>query len=1093
MLVLAVLVSWFGTSALLANVTISSASGAGVPGGTVTVDITMTAATGDSPASLQWTTSVSAGDITGMTFAAGAASTAAGKSVSCGSGTTTVTCLVFGINQTVIGNGVVATVTLNISPSTLSTSTPLTLSQGAASNVSGASIPTTTVGSTIAIAQPPRPSSVSCNPSTVTTPGSSNCTVTLNQTSGAGGTAVGLSSNNANLTVPVSVTVAAGFISANFTANAAQVSSTQSATITASANGGVAQTSPALTLNPPANQSITVTSNPAGLQIIVDGTTYTSPQTFQWVAGSSHSIGVNSPQTSTGVRRTYTSWSDGGAQTHNITTPSTAATYTANFQTSYLLTTAVSPSGSGSVQVSPSSGDGYYVSGTSITLTPSPATGYQFSSWTGSPGSSTASPLVFSITAPQTITANFANGNQSITVTTNPVGLQIIVDGTTYTSPQTFQWAPNSSHSIGVNSPQTSSGVRHTYTSWSDGGAQTHNITTPSTAATYTANFQISYLLTTAVSPAGTGSVQVSPSSGDGYYAPGTWVSLTPVPATGYRFSNWTGTVGSSTASPLTFSMNAAHSITGNFVVDTPGTQSITVTTNPAGLQIVVDGVTQISPQTFQWSPGSSHSIGVNSPQTSAGVRNTFTSWSDGGAQTHNITTPSSATTYTASFQTSYLLSTGVSPAGTGTVQASPPSGDGYYASGTTVQLTPVPATGFQFSNWTGDLGNSTASPLVFPMTAPRSVTGNFTSATSSCTPALSRNTFATSPDGDLLRLDVTVGQGCNWNTVNSESWITVLEGFSGSGSGRVRFSVAANPTSQIRTGIITVGGVPVTIHQANSGCTGPFSVTPTTLQFGGGGGELGSAVNSLSTCLWPVATAPGWLTVREGTGAGSGGGIKTLQAPSNTSGLPRAGSFTVAGMTVTMLQEAMGSTVFFSDVPAGHPQANYIALLRLNNVTSGCSATEYCPDATTTRGQMAAFIIRSLMKGDVFPYPPAPYFSDVPPSHPFFPHIQKMRELGITNGCSATEYCPDAFVTRGQMSVFLVRARLGISSEAGLPYPGTPFFGDVAPSHPFYVNIQKLRQMGITVGCTVSEYCPDQPTTRAQMAAFLIRAFFTP
>jgi len=140
----------------------------------------------------------------------------------------------------------------------------------------------------------------------------------------------------------------------------------------------------------------------------------------------------------------------------------------------------------------------------------------------------------------------------------------------------------------------------------------------------------------------------------------------------------------------------------------------------------------------------------------------------------------------------------------------------------------------------------------------------------------------------------------------------------------------------------------------------------------------------------------------------------------------------------------------------------------------------------------MAAFIIRAL-RGENFSYPPNPYFSDVPTTHPFFRYVQKMRELGITNGCSATEYCPDAPVTRGQMSVFLVRARLGVSSEAGIMFPASPYFNDVAGGHPFFVYIQKLRQMGITVGCTVSEYCPDQATTRAQMAAFLIRAFFTP
>jgi hypothetical protein len=50
---------------------------------------------------------------------------------------------------------------------------------------------------------------------------------------------------------------------------------------------------------------------------------------------------------------------------------------------------------------------------------------------------------------------------------------------------------------------------------------------------------------------------------------------------------------------------------------------------------------------------GIQRSLGVVSPQTSGGTTYTFTSWSDSGAATHNISTPASNTTYTASYQSS--------------------------------------------------------------------------------------------------------------------------------------------------------------------------------------------------------------------------------------------------------------------------------------------------------------------------------------------------------------------------------------------------------------------------------------------------------
>lgn len=59
------------------------------------------------------------------------------------------------------------------------------------------------------------------------------------------------------------------------------------------------------------------------------------------------------------------------------------------------------------------------------------------------------------------------------------------------------------------------------------------------------------------------------------------------------------------------------------------------------------------------------------------------------------------------------------------------------------------------------------------------------------------------------------------------------------------------------------------------------------------------------------------------------------------------------------------------------------------------------------------------------YTYPSAPYFTDVPPSNPFFPFIQKLAQSGITGGCAPNLYCPDQILTRGQMSVFIVTGLL--------------------------------------------------------------------
>lgn len=49
--------------------------------------------------------------------------------------------------------------------------------------------------------------------------------------------------------------------------------------------------------------------------------------------------------------------------------------------------------------------------------------------------------------------------------------------------------------------------------------------------------------------------------------------------------------------------------------------------------------------------------------------------------------------------------------------------------------------------------------------------------------------------------------------------------------------------------------------------------------------------------------------------------------------------------------------------------------------------------------------------------------FTDVPNSNTFHASITKVKLAGITSGCSATRFCPNDNVTRGQMAAFLARS----------------------------------------------------------------------
>jgi hypothetical protein len=239
--------------------------------------------------------------------------------------------------------------------------------------------------------------------------------------------------------------------------------------------------------------------------------------------------------------------------------------------------------------------------------------------------------------------------------------------------------------------------------------------------------------------------------------------------------------------------------------------------------------------------------------------------------------------------------------------------------------------------------------------------------------------------------------------------------------------------------------------------------------------------------CAWTASSDSNWLLVASG-GIGTGNGTVNLQVLANATNTVRTGKVRVAGVAFTITQRRTSQV--FNDIPVAHAFFDAINLLLQKQITSGCLASplEYCDSTGITRGQMAKLVIRSLL-GDSFAFPAAPSFTDVAIGHEFFKYIQKMKELGITSGCKATEYCPDAPVTRGQMAAFLMRAKFGAATA--FPYPATAYFRDSGGLHPFYSYIQKMRELGVTNGCTATDYCPEAQVTRGQMAVFLMRGLF--
>ena len=220
---------------------------------------------------------------------------------------------------------------------------------------------------------------------------------------------------------------------------------------------------------------VTVSSAPPGRSLTVDGSSRAAPCVFQWTPGSSHTIATTSPQAGgTGTQYVFANWSDGGALSHSITVPASAATYTASFTTQYYLTTSASPASGGTIN--PASG--WYNSNAVVSVSATPAS----SSWTftGFSGalSGTATPQNLTMNAPATVTASFVD--PIISVNTSPVGLLFNVDGAAYRNGFNQVWAINSSHTLSVPSAQEflndPSHTIYVFSSWTASNGQSSRL-----------------------------------------------------------------------------------------------------------------------------------------------------------------------------------------------------------------------------------------------------------------------------------------------------------------------------------------------------------------------------------------------------------------------------------------------------------------------------------------------------------------------------------------------------------------------------------------------------------------------------------------
>ena len=291
--------------------------------------------------------------------------------------------------------------------------------------------------------------------------------------------------------------------------------------------------------------------------------------------------------------------------------------------------------------------------------------------------------------------------------------------------------------------------------------------------------------------------------------------------------------------------------------------------------------------------------VGIMDPSLSAGVRKTMTSndlqmLETIGYQVTGLTPPACTSSLSAS--SASIPTSG----GNGTVDVT---------SSCTWNATTDSAWITITSGSTGS-GNGTVGFLVQPHTGATYRAGSitiagqpFTVIQNACSYTLSYSTtsFPATAASDSVTVTAS-GTTCLWTAVSNSSWITINSGSSGTGSGIVNYSLAANTSTTARSGSMTIAGQTFTITQAGQPIVCSYSVGSFNTALSSGSGSVNITVTTTSTCAWSAVENVSWLSFSN-ISTITGTNTVRLSYASNTSTSSRSTVVTIAGKNYTITQ----------------------------------------------------------------------------------------------------------------------------------------------------------------------------------------------
>jgi len=401
------------------------------------------------------------------------------------------------------------------------------------------------------------------------------------------------------------------------------------------------------------------------------------------------------------------------------------------------------------------------------------------------------------------------------------------------------------------------------------------------------------YTIATSSAPAGGGGT-----SGGGAVSCGSDVTVTATPSACYSFFDWTENGTEVSTSPsYAFTAVTNRTLVANF---TPGL-GVVITTDSSPVD---GGIT---------SGGGSVTCGSSVTVSAVANENySFVNWTVGGV----VVSTSPDYTFTATgdrtLVANFLCSSSILPT---SVSYDANGGDGTVSVADALNCV---WTASSSANWitilSGASGSAggTVSYAVASNASIRARTGTMTIAghtftvnqagAPNCLFALNRASVTLAAKGGSKTVKVeSFGLPCDWTAVSNDPFITITSGNSGTGKGKVYYSVPGNTNTTALSGTMTIAGKTFTVNQAAGGCT--FKLSPKAGKLKAAGGSVVVKVKpNFSDCAWTAVSNDSFITITDGS-SGLGNGIVSYTVAANTNTTVLTGSITIGGQTFTVTQ----------------------------------------------------------------------------------------------------------------------------------------------------------------------------------------------